>query len=88
MYRAIIDDLYQKNARFSKLIGIMFKLMWYRIIPTNLFATRNIHIIYFITKISRFTISIDFCRVLDKYYVGELVDNELPVFPQRRWDKI
>ena len=25
-----------------------------------------------------------FFRVLEKYYVGELVDNELPVFQERR----
>ena len=24
-------------------------------------------------------------RVLEKYYVGELVDNEMPVFPQSRY---
>ena len=25
------------------------------------------------------------CRVLNKYYVGELVDNEMPVFRKERW---
>lgn len=24
-------------------------------------------------------------RILEKFYVGELIDNELPVFPERRW---
>ena len=24
-------------------------------------------------------------RVLEKYYVGELIDNELPVFPKQRY---
>ena len=27
-----------------------------------------------------------FFRVLEKYYVGELVDNEMPVFPDRRYN--
>ena len=26
------------------------------------------------------------CRILEKYYVGELVDNEMPVFPKRGWE--
>ena len=27
-------------------------------------------------------------RVVEKFYVGELVDNEMPVFPQRRYVNI
>lgn len=26
-------------------------------------------------------------RVLEKFYVGELVDNELPIFPQQRYQQ-
>ena len=31
------------------------------------------------------TVVVSFFRVLEKYYVGELIDNEMPVFPQQRY---
>ena len=49
--------------------------------PKFFFASPNHLICFILDSNSQLILSFDY-SILDKYYVGELVDNEFPVFPE------